>query len=224
MPVKPNLLDYENAYESFHWEDVKKELDWFDNGGINIAHEILERHLKTPLKDKVALYWEGKNSESEAYSFYDLSKLSNRFAGVLRNLGVKKGDRIFTYMDRIPEQYISLLGALKAGGVIGPLFSAFGPDAVKDRLGDCEARAIITTPRLVKTLHEVIDELPALKIIIIVNRRNSPYDLRENEVSYESRMDEASDEFEIEKTDKEDYAIIHYTSGTTGKRLLFVMP
>ena len=217
MPVGPNLLDYERAREVFSWKDVKKGLDWFEDGGINIAYEVVDRHLKTPVKDKIALYWEGKNNEKEEYSFHDLSKLSNRFAGALRNLDVKKGDRIFTYLDRIPEQYISLIGALKVGGVIGPLFSAFGPDAVKDRLGDCEARVLITTPRLVKTVHEVIDELPALEIIIIVNRRNSPYDLKEKEVSYESLMNEASDEFAIERTDKEDYAIIHYTSGTTGK-------
>ena len=217
MPVKPNLPFYERAYEAFSWEDVKKELDWFDDGRINIVYEVLDRHLKTHLKDKVALYWEGKDGESEEYSFHDLSKLSNRFAGGLKNLGTQKGDRIFTYMDRIPEQYISLLGALKIGGVIGPLFSAFGPDAIKDRLGDCEAKVVITTPRLVKTIHKVVDELPALETIIIVNRRNSPYDLREKEVSYESLMSDTSDEFEIEKTDKEDYAIIHYTSGTTGK-------
>jgi acetyl-CoA synthetase len=217
MPVQPNLLDYKKAREAFSWEGVKKELDGFDDGGINIAYEVLDRHLKTPLKDEIALYWEGKNGESEEYSFHDLSKLSNRFAGALRNLGVRKGDRIFTYMDRIPEQYITLLGALKVGGVIGPLFSAFGPDAVKDRVGDCEARVLITTPRLVKTVHEVIDELPALSILIIVNRRETPYDLKDKEISYESLMNETSDEFEVERTDKEDYAIIHYTSGTTGK-------
>jgi acetyl-CoA synthetase len=217
MSVEPNLLDYNKVREDFKWEDIKKELDWFDNGGINIAYEVLDRHLKTPSKDKIALYWEGKDGETEEYTFHDLSRLSNRFAGALRNLGVKKGDRIFTYMDRIPEQFIGLLGALKVGGVIGPLFCAFGPDAVKDRLADCEAKVIITSPKLVNTVHEVLDELPALDTIIIVNKRNTPYDLKDKEVSYESLMDEASDEFEMEKTDKEDYAIIHYTSGTTGK-------
>ena len=217
MPVEPNLLDYEKARESFSWEHVKKELDWFEDGKINIAYEVLDRHLKTPLRDKIALYWEGRDGESVKYSFLDLSRLSNRFACALKKLGIKKGDRVFTYMDRTPEQYISLLGALKAGGVIGPLFSAFGPDAVKDRLGDCEARVLITTPQLVETVHEVMSELPALETIIIVNRRNSAYDLQKNELSYERLMDESSNEFEIEKTDKEDYAIIHYTSGTTGK-------
>jgi acetyl-CoA synthetase len=217
LQVEPNLLEYERAREEFRWEDVKKELDWFDGGKINIAYEALDRHIKTPVRDKIALYWEGQSGGNERYTFYELSKLSNRFAGALRSLGVQKGDRIFTYMDRIPEQYISLLGALKVGGVIGPLFSAFGPDAVKDRLGDCEASVLITTPRLVNKIHEILDKLPALDTIIIVNRSKTPYDLKDKEVSYEGLMDEASDDFDIEKTDKEDYAIIHYTSGTTGK-------
>jgi acetyl-CoA synthetase len=217
MSVEPNLLEYEKTRDGFRWEDSKKELDGFEDGGINIAYEVMDRHLKTPLRDKIALYWEGKNGESEHYSFQDLSRLSNRFAGALKKLGVKKGDRVFTYMDRTPEQYISLLGALKVGGVIGPLFSAFGPDAIKDRLGDCAARVLVTTPRLVKTVHEVTNELPALETIIIVNRRQAPYDFKEREYSYEKIMDESSDEFEMERTDSEDYAIIHYTSGTTGK-------
>lgn len=216
-PVKPNLLDYESSRKDFKWEDVKRELAWFGDEAINIAHEVTDRHVKTPLKDKAALFWEGKDGESEVYSFYDLSKLTNRFANALSSLGVKKGDRVFSYMDRIPEQYIALLGALKVGGVIGPLFSAFGPDAVKDRLGDCEAKVLITTPKLSKTIQEIRQALPSLESIIIVNKRSSPYKLGENEVSFETIMDEASDEFNVERTHKEDYAIIHYTSGTTGK-------
>jgi len=78
------------------------------------------------LKDKVALYWEGKDGQSEEYSFSDLYRLTNRFANVLKGLGINKGDRVFTYGDRIPELYISLLAALKAGGVIGPLFPPLG--------------------------------------------------------------------------------------------------
>jgi acetyl-CoA synthetase len=117
-------------------------------------------------------------------------------------------------MDRIPEQYIVLLGALKAGGVIGPLFSAFGPDAVKDRVGDCEGKVLITSPKFLHTVHEILGELPALETVIIVNKRNTPYELKEKEVSYENLMNEADDAFEIEKTGKEDNAIIHYTYTT----------
>jgi acetyl-CoA synthetase len=120
-------------------------------------------------------------------------------------------------LDRIPEHYISLLGALKCGGIIGPLFSAFGPDALKDRLGDCEARFLITSPRLVKTVYGILEDLPALETIIIVNRNKKPHELKGREVDYDLIMAEGSEGFEIERTGKEDYAIIHYTSGTTGK-------
>ena len=217
MSVMPNLLNYEKLREDFRWEDIEKELDEFDDGGLNIAYEVIDRHAKTSLKDKVALYWEGKDGEVEEYSFLDLYGLTNRFANVLKSLGIKKGDRVFTYGDRIPEIYISLLAALKAGGVIGPLFSAFGPDAVKDRLGDCEARILITTPKLAGIVREIVQDLPALETVIIINRKNVAYELKEKEVNYEDLMENASDLFDIEKTDREDYAIIHYTSGTTGK-------
>jgi acetyl-CoA synthetase len=217
MRVKPNLDDYETTRKGFRWENIRAELDGLEGGGLNIAHEVMDRHLKTDRGDKIALYWQGKDGESETYTFHDLARLSNRFANALRALGVKKGDRVFTYMDRIPEQFICLLGALKLGGVIGPLFSAFGPDAVKDRLGDCEGKVVITSPKLAEIIHEVQWDLPALENIVIVNRRQTPYELREEEVSYDDIMKGASDECEIERTDKEDYAIIHYTSGTTGK-------
>jgi len=217
MPVKPNLFNYKKAREAFQWEDVNGELDGLEGGGLNIAYEVLDRHLKTPLRNKTALFWEGQDGESQQYTFQDLCRLTNRFANGLLNLGIRKGDRIFTYADRVPEVYISLLGALKVGGVIGPLFAAFGPDAVKDRLADCEARVLVTTPKLAGRVHEILEDLPALETIIIVNRRNTPYELGKREVSYEDLMEEASEAFEIERTEREDYAIIHYTSGTTGK-------
>jgi acetyl-CoA synthetase len=217
MKVKPNLLDYERARREMSWESMAKELEWFDDGHINIAYEAIDRHIKTPVRDRVALIWEGKDGKTERYTFHDLYRLTNRFANVLKRLGIEKGERVFTYMDRIPEIYIAILGTLKAGAVTGPLFSAFGSDAVRDRLADSGARVLVTTPRLVKTVDAVVDSLPALERIIIVNREGVPYELKHREVSYEALMEEASDEFEIVKTDKEDFAIMHYTSGTTGK-------
>jgi acetyl-CoA synthetase len=217
MPVRPNLMDYERSRREFTWEDVNRELDGFDDGGLNIAYEVLDRHVGSPVGEKIALFWEGKDGESQKYTFHDLYRLTNRFANVLRSLGVKKGDRVFTYADRIPEVYIGLVGALKMGAVIGPLFSAFGPDAVKDRLGDCEAKVLITTPKLANIIREIERELPALEKIIVVNRGEMLDEFREGEVNYESLMGEASEEFQVERTGREDYAIIHYTSGTTGK-------
>ena len=159
--VKPNLLNYEEARESFSWDDIYKELDGLEGGGLNIAYEAIDRHAKTSLREKVALYWEGKDGNSEQYTFHDLYILTNRFANILQSLGIKKGDRVFTYTDRTPEIFVAILGTLKAGAVVGPLFSAFGPDAVKDRLQDSGARVLITTPGLVTTVHEIAGELPA---------------------------------------------------------------
>ncbi|MBI5050354.1 MAG: acetate--CoA ligase [Nitrospirae bacterium] len=217
LSVKPNLSDYKKLRQDFRWEDIRRELDGLKGGGLNIAHEVIDRHIKTALKDKTALLWEGKEGESEKYTFNDLYKLTNRFANVLGGLGVKKGERVFTYMDRTPELYVCLIGALKAGAVVGPLFSAFGPDAVKDRLKDSKAKVLVTIPRLVKTVHEILGDLPDLEKIIIVNRRKRPYELKALEIKYEELMDVALDAFETVKTTNEDFAIMHYTSGTTGK-------
>lgn len=134
---------------------------------------------------------------------------------MVKELGVRKGDRIFFFLERVPEIFIGILGALKAGGIIGPLFSAFGPDAVKDRLADSEAKVLITSPTLPKKIVEVFPELPALKNIILVHRGEAGGD--PNELGYNHLMAKASDSFDIVKTHKEDYAIMHYTSGTTGK-------
>jgi acetyl-CoA synthetase len=198
--VRPNMISYEEAAGSFKWEDHAKEIEGFENGGMNIAYEAIDRHIKMDRREKVALFWEGKGGESRTYTFLDFYKLTNRFANALASLGVKKGDRVFTYMDRIPETYICLLGALKVGGVIGPLFSAFGPDAVKDRLSDCEARVLVTTPRLAGLVREIREDLPALEIVIVVNRRQEPYEIQAGEVSYEELVKDASEEFDIRKT------------------------
>ncbi|UCE52808.1 MAG: acetate--CoA ligase [Desulfobacterales bacterium] len=214
--VKPNLQDYQKIYENFSWDKLAQELDWFDSEHINIAHVAIDAHLKTDRKNKKAMIWEGKKGDVEEYTFSDLSQLSNKFANVLVNkLGIQKGDRVFFFLERIPEIYIGILGALKAGGVIGPLFSAFGPDAARDRLEDSEAKVLVTSPALKKKIEDVIPELPALENIVMVQRGKEISD--SNDLSYEELMAEASESFDIVKTHKEDYAIMHYTSGTTGK-------
>ncbi len=214
--VKPNLFDYQKMRETFKWEDISKELDWFDREHINIGHIAIDAHLKTERRNKKALIWESQRGNTEEYTFADLARLSNKFANVLVNeIGVKKGDRVFFFLERIPEIFIGILGTLKAGAVIGPLFSAFGPDAVKDRLSDSRARVLVTSPSLKKKVAEIFPELPRLEKIVIVNRENKAIDA--GDLSYEATMERASEEFQTVRTGKEDYAIMHYTSGTTGK-------
>ena len=217
MKQMPNLEDYKKAYREFRWEDIEKELDWLGDGKLNIAYEAVDRHLKTSRKNKAAFVFEGKDGAKETYTFFELAKSSSRFANVLADLGAEKGDRVFVFLDRVPELYISVLGTLKIGAVIGPLFSAFGPDAVKDRLMDSEAKVLITSPRLKNKIEEIFNDLPDLEHIIIVNRERENIELCDGEVSYEEEMAKAEDDFDIVKTSKEDYAVMHYTSGTTGK-------
>ena len=216
MGFQPNLR-YNETFDRFNWESVEDHLAFLEDGNLNMAHECIDRHVSTPLKDKLAFIWEGIDGDVEQYTFHQLSRESNKFANVLADIGVKKGDRVFAFLERVPELYIGLLGILKAGAIMGPLFSAFGPEAVKDRLEDSGSKVIITSPKLKKKIANILPELPALEHIIIVNKKGASVEYEEMDVRYETRMAEASDSFEIVQTSRDDYSVMHYTSGTTGK-------
>jgi acetyl-CoA synthetase len=218
MGVRPNIADYDRARMELDWKDIEPELDGLPGGGLNMAHEAIDRHCLTDRKDKVAMYWESEHGESERYTFQDLQKLTNKFANVLSTLGVRKGDRVFVLMSRVPELYAAVFGTLKIGAIFGPLFSAFGPDAIRDRLQDSDAKVLVTSHQFMDTVHEIRGELPELKHVLVVDRQGSYQGkLQPGEVSYEAEMDKASDIFTIASTSPEDYAVMHYTSGTTGK-------
>jgi acetyl-CoA synthetase len=216
LPVTPNISDYEGQRASFKWEDVAKELDGLPGGGINIAYEAVDRHVAKGHGDRTAFIWVGKNGEEETYTFEDLMKLSNQWCSALRNLGVKKGDRVFVFLDRIPELYAAVFGTLKAGCVIGPLFSAFGPDAVKDRLENSGAVLLLTSPDLWRKIEGIRGDLPELKNVVHVDH-GTRIQASEGILSYNDLMDGADENAAIEQTGLEDPAIMHYTSGTTGK-------
>ncbi|MGA1824522.1 MAG: acetate--CoA ligase [bacterium] len=216
-PFIPNLKDYLKEREAFSWDKISGELKWFDNDHINIGHIAIDAHLEMGRGGKKALIWESTKGDVEEYTFADLARLSNKFANVLVNeLKIRKGDRVFFFLERVPEIFISILGTLKAGGVIGPLFSAFGPDAVKDRMADSRAKVLVTSPALKKKIGAILPELPALERIVIVNRGKST-DSAPDDLPYTEVMNRALESFDTVKTSKEDYAIMHYTSGTTGK-------
>ena len=217
MEVKPNLSHYDEARSTFTWESLLSDLDWLSGGALNKAHECIDRHAAAN-PDKPAMLWLGKNGEEETYTFADMKRLTDKFANALRDLGIQKGDRVFIFMDRVPELYVAFFGILKAGNVVGPLFSAFGPDPVKDRLEDAGAVALITSPDLRKRISGIIPDLPDLKHVIIVNklgRDSTP--IEDGDLLYDDLMEAASDEPAIEPTSMYDYSVMHYTSGTTGK-------
>ncbi len=206
-----NLKNYQEVYKNFRWEDVEKDFSWYASGKVNMAYEAIDKHAQSWRKNKVALYYIDDFREKK-YTFQELMFLSNKFANVLKSLGVQKGDRVFVFMPRSPELYVAFLGIAKIGAVAGPLFEAFMEEAVRDRLKDSEAVAVITTPIMKKRIKR--EDLPHLKHIILVGDSEK---LEECEVSYHEEMAGASEHFEIEWLAREDPLILHYTSGSTGK-------
>lgn len=213
LKIKPWMENYEEAYNNFNWEDVKKEFSWYKSGKVNMAYECIDRHCMTWRKNKVALYYVGDDGV-EKYTFNDLRLLSNRFANVLKKYGIKKGDRVFVFLPRSPELYVAFMGIAKVGAIVGPLFEAFMREAVKDRLQDSKAVMLVTNPELAKRVP--FDELPELQYVMLVGVEDQSR-LKEHEISYEAEMSEAPDHFDIEWVDLEDPLILHYTSGSTGK-------
>lgn len=211
--VEPNLKDYKTEYKKFKWKEAEKEVVWFKKGKINAAYNAVTKHALGKNKHKPALLWENEEGETKSYTFLQLEEESNKFANVLKILGVKKGDRIFIFLPRIPPLYISFLGTLKLGAIAGTMFSAFGPDALKDRLLDSGAKMVITTTDLKPRLDKVRKKLPELKKVILVGANK----FGKGEVSYEKLMEKASQNFKVVETDQEDFAFMLYTSGTTGK-------
>ncbi|MBL7100492.1 MAG: acetate--CoA ligase [Nanoarchaeota archaeon] len=206
-----NLKDYEKTYKNFKWEDVEKEFSWYKTGKVNMAYEAIDKHVEEGKKDRIALQYVDDNRE-ESYTYGEMKDLSNKFGNVLKKIGIKKGDRVFVFMPRSPELYVSFLGIAKTGAVAGPLFEAFMEDAVKDRLEDSRAKAIITTPELKERIKK--EELPDLEYIIVVGENG---ELEKGEVDYEEEMKNASKELDMTWVDREDPLLLHYTSGSTGK-------
>ncbi len=211
-PGKHHLADYDATYKGFKWEDVHQEFDWSRTGKVNMAHEAIDRHLTRGRRNKLALIYTDRDRTSR-FTFEDMSLQSNRFANVLRKLGVVKGDRVFVFLGRRPELYIAILGILKIGAVPSPLFEAFMEDAVRDRMSNAEAVALVTSPALLDRVPQW--ELPTLKHVLLVGA--SADGLPAGHYSYDALMDGAEDKTEIEWLTLDDPLIIHYTSGSTGK-------
>ena len=201
----PNLEDYERAYRSFSWTKARSDIDWFD-GKLNAAENAVDRHTHTWRKNKVALYWEDEAGTEKKYTFEELSLLSNKIGNILKAFDVRRGDRVFLFLPRIPELYFCFLGILKIGAIAGTLFSAFQEQALADRLGNSEAKILITTKELKLRVDKIRKKLPALEHILVVD-----------EPSFAKSVEHAGDELRISRMDPDDYAFMLYTSGTTGK-------
>jgi acetyl-CoA synthetase len=216
--VTPNLVDYEQARTTFLWEAARRTLDGLPGGrGLNIAHEAVDRHALGAHRDYLALRWLGKRGEVRDFTYGDLYTLTNRFANVLERLNVGRGERVFLLAGRIPELYISALGTLKNGNVFCPLFSAFGPEPIRQRLSIGEGRVLVTTAAFYKRkVADLRASLPALQHVLLIGTPEEIGTIPDTH-DFHRLMTEAPERFDIARTDPEDLALLHFTSGTTGK-------
>ena len=188
------------------FEEARAALAGLPGGGLNIAHEAVDRHAAGTLADRVAIRWLGAQGARRDLSYRELAAYSNRFANVFRGLGVAKGDTVFVLCGRIPELYAAVLGGLKCGAAVSPLFSAFGPEPLKTRINLGAGKVLVTTEALYeRKVKKVAGEMPTLKHV-----------LRVDSAEARALLEKAPQTFAIERTGAEDPSFLHFTSGTTG--------
>lgn len=209
-----NIRSYEERLKGFNWEIAREVLDWKEGELLNIGAMCTDRQCARGLADKTALIWEGFGDVRKVYTFDDLRRYSNGFAKLLADLGLKPGERVCIFMDRIPSLYISFLGVLKFGAVVQPLFSAFGEESLEVRLQNAETSAILTTQKHVKKVRRLREKLPALKHVIVVD--GDPAKVGDDETYFDMESSPV-ESFEAARTGPDTPSVLHYTSGTTGQ-------
>jgi acetyl-CoA synthetase len=214
--VLTNLRGYDATLEAFSWDAASRGLDGLPTGGLNIAYEAVDRHVKGALRDSVALRFLAQNGRVEDFTYAQLHALTSQFANLLRKLGIGAGDRVATLLGRIPDLYIAALGTLKNRSVFCPLYAAFGPEPIRIRLNLGEAKILVTTETLFRhKIEPQLDALPSLEYVLISGpSRDVPSCKICRDLS--ELLDAADPLYEIPHTDPRDWALLHFTSGTTG--------
>jgi len=214
--VTPNLRDYAAERAAFTWDRVRTRLAGLPGGGVNIAHEAVERHASGGLRDKAAFRFLARGATPRDLRYGELSRLTNRFAHVLAGLGVQRGERVFVLAGRIPELYVAVLGALKHGCVVTPLFSAFGPEPIATRINLGAGKLLVTTDLLhARKVAAWRDKMPTLEHVLLVAEDGGTTD-EPGTRDLATLMAAAGEECATAPTGPEDMALLHFTSGTTG--------
>ncbi|KXX58852.1 MULTISPECIES: acetate--CoA ligase [unclassified Rhodococcus (in: high G+C Gram-positive bacteria)] len=215
-----NFTDYDGERTRFSWSDIERQLGPAP-GGCNIAYYAVDRHDCGPQRDKVAFRFVGPSKgvgelPTTEVTFGEFAHRVRKFTDVLRGLGVGKGDPVFVFTGRIPELYVSILGALRNGSVVSPLFSAFGPEPLATRIRLGGAQVLVTTEQLYRRRVEKIrGSLPSLRHVLLVGDSGSITDVADT-LDFHSMMAAADGDCDITPTSADDVALLHFTSGTTG--------
>ena len=213
----PNLTDLAGARAAFSWAGAQAKLEGLPGGALNMAHEAVFRHAAGSRRDHVALRWIGRGGERRDISYGELAARVARFCNVLRGLGVQRGDRVFALCGRVPELYVAALGTLTLGAVFSPLFSAFGPEPIRARLAMGHGRVLITTDTLYRNKVQALRaSLPDLRHILLVGPAEAA-DEAAGVHDLERRMAAATPDARPVATAPDEVALLHFTSGTTGK-------
>lgn len=201
VPGTYNLPNYSEVRKNFTWGEIDSDLSVHKTGKLNIAYETIDRHVDDGYGSKVALHYVN-GDERVSYTFKEVQDKTNHYARILKENGVKKGDRVFIFLPKTPECYIAILAVIKIGAIAGPLFEAFMEDAVRDRINDCEGTLLITDKEMGQRVPR--QDIPSLETILYAE-----------DIEAEPYLDTGADY--VEWMDADDGMLIHYTSGSTGK-------
>ena len=217
------------------WDKVRNfnfkegKIKWYENGKLNVSYNCLDRHVDSGKGDKKAIIWEGNNpDEDKSFTYTELLSQVKKFANVLKNLGVEKGDRVCIYMQMVPELSIAMLACARIGAVHSVVFGAFSADSLRDRINDSACRLLITQDTGVrgkknnipmkKNADTALNDTPSIQSVVIVKRTGVGVNMVEGrDVWWHEEMENADTECEPEQMDAEDPLFILYTSGSTGK-------
>ncbi|PWB63509.1 MAG: acetate--CoA ligase [Betaproteobacteria bacterium] len=198
LPAPPN--------PAMGWDEARGLLDGLPGGGLNIAWEAVARHARGALADRVAIRWHPAAGDVRPITYRELDESSSRFANLLRGLGVGKGDVVFVLCGRVPELYFAVLGALRLGAAVSPLFSAFGPEPIATRINMGRGKVLVTTEALYqKKVAKIAVPMPTLAKVLCVDSAD-----------FRAAFAAASPRCEVAATTPEDTSFLHFTSGTTG--------
>jgi acetyl-CoA synthetase len=210
------------------WDFKTAKIEWFIGGKTNVAYNCLDRHVAGPRKNKAALIWEGDSpEESRVLTYQEVLRETSKFANVLKNAGVKKGDRVTLYMPMVPELAIAMLACARIGAIHSVVFGGFSAESLKNRIEDCKSEIVVTADGgyrasrvipLKQTTDAAIAGNPSVKRVIVLKRtgKDVPWtDGRDH--WWHDEMKTASADCPAEPIDAEDPLFILYTSGSTGK-------